>query len=221
MTFDWAPFATTFQLAAVTTGILFLVGLPLAWWLAHSRWKFRFVAEALVAMPLVLPPSVLGFYVLILLHDHGWIGGFFKSAFDVSLAFSFTGLVIGSVLYSLPFMIQPLQAGFEQLSPSIREAAYTLGKSAWVTFRKVLLPNMRPALLTGLVLTFAHTVGEFGVVLFIGGNMESTRVASIAIYDSVNQMQYEHAHWYSLVLFAISFSVLLVVYFFNKKLRTF
>ncbi len=217
MPYDWGPLLITFKLALITTVILWFIAIPLAYWLAYSKSKIKFVFEALVSMPLVLPPSVLGFYLLILLGSEGIIGGFFAETFDIQLAFTFKGLVIGSIIYSLPFMVQPIQAGFQNLPPSLKEAAYTLGKSRWQTLMRVLLPNMIPSLITGVVLSFAHTIGEFGVVLMIGGNLEDTRVASIAIYDQVMNLEYAGANFYSLVLFIISFSILMAVYFFNKK----
>lgn len=222
MEFDWAPLFVTFKLALITTLVLLLIGVPLAWWLAYSKWRPKFLVEGLVAMPLVLPPSVLGFYLLLLLSEKGVIGSFFKETFNMDIAFTFKGLVIGSVIYSLPFMVQPLQSGFESISTSIREAAFTLGKSRWTTFWKVLLPNIRPSLITGLVLTFAHTIGEFGVVLMIGGvNNADTEVASVAIYRRFNNMDYSDAHIYALILVCISFSILVAVYFLNKRYRTF
>ncbi|WP_420583433.1 molybdate ABC transporter permease subunit [Reichenbachiella sp.] len=148
------------------------------------------------------------------------LGKFLASTFDLSIAFTFTGLVIGSVIYSLPFMIQPIQSGFQQLSPSLKEASYTLGKSRCQTLTMVLLPNIKNSLLTGIVLSFAHTIGEFGVVLMIGGNLDETRVASIAIYDSVNKLDYAAAHSYSLLLLLFSFIILTLVYSFNKKTVT-
>ncbi len=214
---NWTPFLITFKLASITTLILFVVAIPLAYWLAYSKSKFKFFIEALVSMPIVLPPSVLGFYLLIMLGSDGLIGGMTKSLFDVSLAFTFTGLVIGSVIYSLPFMVQPIQNGFESLPKSYKEASYTLGKSRWTTLLKVLLPCIKPALLTGVVLSFAHTIGEFGVVLMIGGNLEETRVASIAIYDSVNMMDYDTANTYSFILLLFSFVVLSAVYLISKR----
>lgn len=214
---NWTPFYITFKLALITSSILFIISIPLAYWLAYSKSKFKFLVEALVSMPIVLPPSVLGFYLLIALGNDGFIGGFVKSIFDVNLAFTFTGLIIGSVIYSLPFMVQPIQNGFESLSPSLKEASYTLGKNRWTTLTKVLLPCIKPALLTGIVLSFAHTIGEFGVVLMIGGNLEETRVASIAIYDSVNAMDYDTANSYSFILLIFSFIILSLVYLITKK----
>jgi molybdate transport system permease protein len=218
MEFDWTPLLLTFKLALVTTAILFVLCIPLAYWLAYSKTRFKFFFEALVAMPLVLPPSVLGFYLLMLLSQNGVIGSFFIDTFDFRLAFSFTGIVIGSVIYSLPFMVHPIQNGFENLAPSLKEASYTLGKSRWQTLWKVLLPNMKPAVITGLVLSFAHTIGEFGVVLLIGGQLPGTKVASIEIYNLASAHQFSEAHVYSFVLFAISLTILMLVFFFNKKM---
>lgn len=217
---EWNTIYITFKLAIITTSILLLVGIPLAYWLAYGSSKLKFFFEALIALPLVLPPTVLGFYLLIAFSSQSSLGKFLDSHFNLSIAFTFSGLVIGSVIYSLPFMIQPIQAGFQQLSPSLKEASYTLGKSRWQTLTMVLLPNIKSALLTGIVLSFAHTIGEFGVVLMIGGNLDETRVASIAIFDSVNRLDYATAHSYSLLLLLFSFVILALVYFFNKKAMT-
>ncbi|MGL1888755.1 MAG: molybdate ABC transporter permease subunit [Reichenbachiella sp.] len=214
---EWSPLLITLKLALVTTTILLMASIPLAYWLAYSKMKFKFLLEAMVALPLVLPPSVLGFYLLISFGKHSILGAFLDHKFDISIAFTFTGLVIGSMIYSLPFMVQPIQAGFQNLSPSLKEASYTLGKSWWQTLIKVLLPNIKASLWTGIILSFAHTIGEFGVVLMIGGNLDHTRVASIAIYDSVNKLDYNAAHTYSLILLVFSFIVLTIVYLFNKK----
>ena len=203
----------------MTTLILLVIGVPLAYWLSFSRVRFKSVFEALVAMPLVLPPSVLGFYLLLAFSPQHAFGHFLETVFDVRLLFTFAGLVVGSVIFSLPFMVQPVQAGFEALPASLAEAAATLGKSRWQTFRRVLLPNIRPALLTGTVLAFAHTIGEFGVVLMIGGNIPGeTQVASLAIYNEVESLHYGAAHFYALILFALSFTILLSVYTLNKRL---
>ena len=219
MNFDWQPLFLTFKLATMTTLILLVIGVPLAYWLSFSRVRFKSVFEALVAMPLVLPPSVLGFYLLLAFSPQHAFGHFLETVFDVRLLFTFAGLVVGSVIFSLPFMVQPVQAGFEALPASLAEAAATLGKSRWQTFRRVLLPNIRPALLTGTVLAFAHTIGEFGVVLMIGGNIPGeTQVASLAIYNEVESLHYGAAHFYALILFALSFTILLSVYTLNKRL---
>ncbi|MEL6535705.1 MAG: molybdate ABC transporter permease subunit [Bacteroidota bacterium] len=213
---DWAPLILTFQLAALTTLCLLVLGLPLALVLAYRKFRLKPVVETLVSMPLVLPPTVLGFYILLAFSPQNGLGSWLRDTLGLQLLFTFEGLVLASILYSLPFMVQPLQAGFSQVPASLREAAYTLGKSRWQTLWSVVLPNMRPALLTGAVLSFAHTVGEFGVVLMIGGNIPGeTKVASIAIYDEVESMNYGAANQYSLVLFAITFTILLTVYLVN------
>ena len=216
---DWQPLILTFKLAGIVTLILLVLGVPLAYWLAFSRMRYESALEALVAMPLVLPPSVLGFYLLLAFSPNNALGRFLDSSFDLRLVFSFEGLVVGSVIFSLPFMVQPVQSGFQALPASLAEAAYTLGKSKWRTFAHVLLPNIRPALLAGTVLAFAHTIGEFGVVLMIGGNIPGeTRVAALAIYDEVERLNYGGAHFYAAVLFALSFVILVTVYVVNKRL---
>ncbi len=213
---DWTPLVLTFQLATITTIILVLVALPLAYWLVHSRSYFKPIVETLVSMPLVLPPTVLGFYFLIAFSPNHAFGQWLDEYLGLRLVFSFTGLVIASVIYSLPFMVQPIQAGLAGLSPSLREAAFVLGKSKWITLWKVEIPNIKAALLTGIVLSFAHTIGEFGVVLMIGGNIPAqTKVASIAIYDEVEALNYSAANSYSLILFVITFCILLMVYAIN------
>jgi molybdate transport system permease protein len=221
MTYDWQPLLLTFKLAGVTTLILCFIGIPFAWWLSQTRIRFKPVLEALVSMPLVLPPSVLGFYLLLAFSPTHWFGHFMDQEVGLKLAFSFEGLVLGSVIFSFPFLVHPVQSGFQNLSPSLSEAAYTLGKSRWQTFLHVLLPNIKPQLLAGVVLAFAHTIGEFGVVLMIGGNMPGqTRVASIAIYDEVEALNYDAANFYALVLFGVCFTILLTVYLLNKKFLT-
>ncbi|WP_019140023.1 molybdate ABC transporter permease subunit [Noviherbaspirillum massiliense] len=218
MSYDWQPLLLTFRLAAITTAILLAIGIPLAYWVAHSRSRLKPVVETLVSMPLVLPPSVLGFYLLLAFSPQHAFGHWLEQWLHLKLIFSFEGLVIGSVIFSLPFMVQPIQAGFQALSPSLMEASRTLGKSDRVTLFRVLLPNIKPALLSGIVLSFAHTIGEFGVVLMIGGNIPGiTKVASIAIYDEVESLNYGAANFYSLVLFAVTFAILLTVYLVNKK----
>ena len=202
---DYTPFILSFKLAGATTAILFILSLPLAWYLAQTKSKIKPYLEAITSLPIVLPPSVLGFYILIV---------FTKT----NLAFTFTGLVIASCFYSLPFMVQPLQSGFEGLNKNMLEASYISGKGKVETIFKVALPNIKPALMTAIIITFAHTVGEFGVVLMIGGSIpEETKVASIAIYEFVEVMEYGMAHIYSAIMVAISFLVLLGVYFFNQK----
>ena len=208
----------TFKLAITTTIILFIIGVPIALWISTTKLKIKPIIETIVSMPLVLPPTVIGFYLLIFLGPNSAIGGFVETYFDTRLVLSYEGILIGSVISSFPFMIHPLQAGLQSLPKSLVEASYTLGKSKFQTLLHVQLPNIRSSLLTGIVLTFAHTVGEFGVVLMIGGNIPGqTRVASLAIYDEVEGLNYDVANQYALTLFAISFVVLLIVYSVNKK----
>ncbi|HVZ56749.1 MAG TPA: molybdate ABC transporter permease subunit [Chitinophagaceae bacterium] len=216
---DPGPLWLTLKLALVTTLILLGLGIPLASWLAYRRTRWKAVAEVFVSMPLVLPPSVIGFYLLLAFSPTTGLGRFLENSLGLRLAFSFPGLVIASVLYSLPFMVHPLQSGFASLPPQLREASYVLGKTRWQTLWRVLLPNMKPALLSGTVLSFAHTIGEFGVVLMIGGNIPGqTRVASIAIFDEVESMNYHSANLYALILFAVSFLILLVTYLVNHRI---
>src|SRR5687768_15622227 len=198
---EWDPFLLTFKLAAVTTVILFVVSIPLAYWLTYSRYKIKYIVEVLVSLPLILPPSVLGFYLLLAFSPENAFGKFLQHYFDVRLVFTFQGLVIASLLYSLPFMVQPIHAGLKMLPVSLLEASYTLGKGRLTTLCHVLLPNIRASLITGCVLSFAHTVGEFGVVLMVGGNIpEETRVVSIALYDEVEAMHYSTANQYAIIL---------------------
>ncbi len=213
---DWTPLVLTFKLAAVTTMALGVLGIPLAYWLAYTKNRMKPVVEALVSMPLVLPPTVLGFYLLVAFSPSNSFGQWLERWFNLRLIFSFEGLVFASILYSLPFMVQPIQSGFSGISSSLQEAAYVLGKSKLTTLFKVLLPNIKPSLLTGAVLSFAHTIGEFGVVLMIGGNIPGqTKVASIAIYDEVEALNYTAANTYSIILFVITFTILLAVYLLN------
>ena len=216
---DWQPLWLTFRLAIITSTILFVVALPLAYWLAFAKFKGRGLVEAIIGMPLVLPPSVLGFYLLLAFSPSYWFGAWIENILGLRLVFSFPGLVIGSVIYSLPFMVYPLRAGLQSLPASLREASYTLGKSRFETFYKILLPNCKSAILTAIVLTFAHNVGEFGVVLMIGGNIPGvTKVASVAIYNEVEALNYAGANQYALVLFTITFIILLLVYSINNRL---
>jgi len=218
---DYTPFYLTLKLAFTTTVILFIFGLPLAYLLSYSKIRLKSFIEALVALPLVLPPSVLGFYLLLILSKNGFLGKFWQELFGHQLAFHYEGIVIASVIFSFPFMVHPLLSGFRSVNKSLIEASYTLGKSKIQTLFKVILPNMKPAILTGLVLSFAHTIGEFGVVLMVGGSIDGeTKVVSIAIYDAVEKIDYATAHVYAAILFALSFFTLLVVYMFNKKFET-
>jgi molybdate transport system permease protein len=216
---DLEPLWLTLQLAVVTTAILFFIGIPLANWLAYEKTKGKAIVEVLVSMPLVLPPSVIGFYLLLAFSPSQSFGKFLETHFDIRLVFSFPGLVIASVIYSLPFMVHPIQSGFAAVPEGLREAAYSLGKTKWQTLIRVLLPNIKSSLLSAIVLTFAHTIGEFGVVLMIGGNIPGeTKVASIAIFDEVESMNYASAGTYAFILFATSFIILLSVYLINHRL---
>ncbi len=211
----------TFQLAASTTLILLVIGMPIAWFLAYSRFALKPVLEALVSMPLVLPPTVLGYYMLLAYSPRYWFGEWLGRVFDVRLAFTFEGILIASVIFGLPFMVQPLQSGLRSLPENLREASHTLGKSEAVTFFRVLLPNIKPSLIAAIALTFAHCIGEFGIVLMVGGNMQGvTRVASVAIYDEVQSMNFTTAHQYAFILFAVSFILLTIIYSINKKQDT-
>ncbi len=208
----------TLKLAGITTMILLIFGTPLSWWLAHSRNKFKFIIEAVVALPLVLPPTVLGFYLLIALGPNGPMGGVLNAIGVESLAFTFTGLIIGSVLYSLPFVVQPLRDAFVSIGTRPLEVAATLRASPIDRFLTIVIPLARPGFLTAAILGFAHTMGEFGVVLMIGGNIpDKTRVLSIAIYDHVESMQYGQAHWLAGGLLVFSFIMLLFVYALNRR----
>ena len=217
MNYDPAPLLLSFELALWSTAILLLIGVPLAWWLAFGSHRCQPIVETLIAMPLVLPPTVLGFYLLLLFGRGGWLWSLLNPL-GIQLVFTFEGLVVASVIASLPFMVHPLQSGFRAVPLSLVEASYTLGKSRLTTLLRVLLPNMKPALLAGIVLTFAHVVGEFGVVLMIGGSIPGvTRVASIAIYDEVQGLNYSVANSHALILFAVTFAVLLIVYEFSRR----
>ena len=217
---DLSALFITLKLAGITTLILLIIGTPFAWWLARSRWRFKFIIEALVAMPLVLPPTVLGFYLLIMLGPHGPLGALMQSLGGKPLAFTFTGLVIGSVIYSMPFVVQPLQAAFTTIGNRPLEVAATLRASPLDRFFTVALPLARTGFLTAAVLGFAHTIGEFGVVLMIGGNIPGeTQVISIAIYDHVEGLEYSHAHWLSGGLLVLSFLLLMAVYAFNRRFK--
>jgi molybdate transport system permease protein len=215
---DWQAFWLTIRLATLVTIILLIVGLPLAYWIAYSRCRWRFLVEAVVAMPLVLPPTVLGFYVLVALGSRSPLGRWWQAMTGHTLAFTFTGLVIGSILYSLPFAVQPFAASFSQVDSRLIAASSTLGASRLRTFRRVILPLSNSGLLTGVALTFAHTMGEFGVVLMVGGNIPAvTRTVSIDIYDQVQALNYAAANQTALVLLAISFLSLCLVYGVNRK----
>jgi molybdate transport system permease protein len=206
------------RLAFFVSAILFVVGLPLAYWLVYSRWRWKFLLEAIVALPLVLPPTVLGFYMLLAMGPRGPLGKLWQAAFGHGLAFTFPGLVIASVLYSLPFAVQPLVASFETVDRKLLDASAVLGAGPIRTFLQVILPLSVPGIVTALVLSFAHTLGEFGVVLMVGGNLAGvTRTVSIDIYDRVQSLDYASASRTSLVLLVISFAVLAAVYGINRR----
>ncbi len=216
---ELAPIWVTLKLASLTTFILLLIGTPLAWWLSTTRNPFKVVIESVVALPLVLPPTVLGFYLLIALSPDGYIGQLWSYVSHTPLSFSFSGLVVGSVIYSMPFVVQPLQASFEMVGKPLQQAANTLGASPLDTFKNIVLPLSRRGFLVAITLGFAHTVGEFGVVLMIGGNIpEVTQVLSIVIYDHVEVLEYTQAHYYSIGLLIFSFIVLFLTYSLNRKL---
>ena len=218
MLIDWQAFLLTIELAVIVSAILFVIGLPLAYWIAFSRLRWKFLVEALVALPIVLPPTVLGFYVLVALGSQSPLGRWWQSLTGHTLAFTFTGLVIGSVLYSLPFTVQPFAASFASVDRKLLAASATLGASPMRTFFRVVMPLSAPGLVTGVVLTFAHTMGEFGVVLMIGGNIPGvTRTVSIGIYDQVQASNYASANAMALLLLVFCFAVLAIVYALNRR----
>ena len=215
---DAGPILLTLGLAAVTTVVLLLLGTPLAWWLAHTRSRVKPIVEAITALPLVLPPTVLGFYLLLLFSPNSPLGGFWLTVTGSTLAFSFIGLVIASTIYSLPFMVQPLQTAFEAVGRAPLEAAATLGATPRDAFFSVATPMALRGFLTACVLTFAHTIGEFGVVLMVGGNIPGrTKVISIAVYEHVETLNYSEAHLLAGGLLVFSFLVLVTVYALNRK----
>src|SRR5947208_9685994 len=218
MAIDWQAFWLTLQLAITVSLLLLLLGLPVAYWIAFSRWRWKFLVEALVALPIVLPPTVLGFYVLVALGPRSPLGGWWIAITGHTLAFTFEGLVIGSILYSLPFAVQPFAASFAAVDPRLMAASQTLGVSKFKTFFRIVLPLSISGLVTGVALSFAHTMGEFGVVLMVGGNIPGvTRTVSIDIYDKVQAFNYSGANVTALVLLMISFAVLSTVYALNRR----
>jgi molybdate transport system permease protein len=216
---DWQAFWLTIRLSAVVAAILVVVGVPAACWITWSRWRWKFLAEAVFALPIVLPPTVLGFYVLVALGRHSPLGRGWEALTGHTLAFTFEGLVIGSILYSFPFAVQPFAASFAAVDPRLLAASQTLGASRLRTFFRVILPLSVSGVVTGVVLSFAHTMGEFGVVLMVGGNIPGvTRTVSIDLYDKVQAVDYAGANATALVLLAISFVTLAVVYGLNRRL---
>ena len=218
MAIDWQAFWLTLQLAAVVSAILFALGLPIAYWIAFSRRRWKFLVEAAVALPIVLPPTVLGFYVLVALGSRSPLGRWWQSLTGHTLAFTFAGLVIGSILYSLPFAVQPFAASFSSVDRKLMAASATLGASPFRTFSRVVLPLSVPGLITGIALSFAHTMGEFGVVLMVGGNIPGvTRTVSIDIYDKVQTSNYSAANETALLLLVLAFAILSFVYAVNRR----
>jgi len=221
MAIDWQAFSLTLQLAVTVSAVLLVLGLPIAYWIAFSGWRWKFLVEAVVALPIVLPPTVLGFYVLVALGPRSPLGRWWISLTGHTLAFTFSGLVIGSILYSLPFAVQPFAASFAAVDRKLLAASATLGASPLRTFFRVIAPLSIPGLITGAALTFAHTMGEFGVVLMVGGNIPGvTRTVSIDIYDRVQASDYAAANQTALLLLVLCFAVLTVVYGLNRRAWT-
>jgi molybdate transport system permease protein len=215
---DWQAMKLTLELALIVSAILAAVGLPLAYWITYSSWRGKFLIEAIVALPIILPPTVLGFYLLVAFGSRSGFGRWWQSLTGHPLAFSFTGLVIGSIIYSLPFAVQPFAASFASVDRSLLAASATLGAGKWRTFWRIIFPLSKPGVIAGIALSFAHTVGEFGVVLMIGGNIPGvTRTISIDIYDRVQAAEYAAANVTALVLLVFSFAVLAIIYGVNRK----
>ncbi|MEZ5386580.1 MAG: molybdate ABC transporter permease subunit [Prosthecobacter sp.] len=215
---DWQAITLSLRLSTCTTCILIALGLPLAWWLVNTRWRWRFLLEAVVALPLVLPPTVLGFYVLMAIGPHSPVGRLYESVFGTRLPFSFQGLLIASVLYSLPFAVQPFLSAFATVDRRMVEASWCLGVGSFGTFRRVVLPLAWPGVLAGVVLSFAHTMGEFGVVLMVGGNLPGvTRTISVSIYDEVQALNYSAANQTALAMLLFSFFVLSLTYALQRR----
>ncbi|PMP63900.1 MAG: molybdate ABC transporter permease subunit [Caldimicrobium thiodismutans] len=218
---DFLPFWLTLKLAFWTTLILLIIGIPIGYYLAYTKYKINLLFEAIINLPLVIPPTVLGFYLLLILNPKGIIGSFWHKLFGKSLVFHFEGIVVASVIYCFPVMINPLVSGFRSVPKNLIEVSLTLGKSKLETLIRVILPNMKFSVLTGIVLTFAHTLGEFGIVLMIGGSIEGeTKVVSIAIYDAVEKLDYSTAHIYSAILLIFSLLTILSVYILNRRLSS-
>lgn len=213
-----SPLLLSLQLALATSSLLLLLGLPLAWWLAFTRFRLRFMIESVVALPIVLPPTVLGFYLLLEFGSRGWLGAFWQRFTGHTLAFSFEGLVLGSVVYSLPFAVQPFTAAMASVDGRLLAASASLGASSWRTFWRITFPLALPGIVTGFALSFAHTLGEFGVVLMVGGSIAGrTQTASIAIYDNVQMLDYQAAARQSIILLAISFALMIAINALNRK----
>ena len=216
---NWTAIRLTLELAVLTAVILLVVGLPIAYWITYSRRRWKFLVESVVALPLVLPPTVLGFYILVAIGPHSPLGRWYAELVGHPLPFTFEGLLFASVLYSLPFAVQPFSSGFEQVDRRLIEASWTLGLSKLATFFKLIVPLSTAGIVTGFVLSFAHTLGEFGVVLMVGGNIEGvTRTVSIEIYDDVQSLNYAVAAKTAALLLGISYLVLIGVYGLNRRM---
>ena len=218
MQFDWGPLILSAKLALITTVLLGVIGVVLVYFIHFYSFKARPFLKALISLPLVLPPSVLGFYLLVSFNPEEGIGYFFNSVFGLRLIFSFAGLVVASIIFSFPFMINPILSGLETLPRFFQEVSFTLGKGNLQTYLRVLLPQIKPSIIVASIMTFAHTVGEFGVILMIGGNIpDETRVASIAIYNEVEGLNYASANQYALILLIFSFVILTLVYYYQAR----
>jgi molybdate transport system permease protein len=215
---DWHAIALSLKLSACTTLALLLIGLPLGWWLAQSRWRWKFLIEAVVALPIVLPPTVIGFYALMAMGPQSPFGRAYESLFGSALPFSFQGLLLASILYSLPFAVQPFASGFASVDKRLLEASWCLGVGRFGTFLRIALPLAWPGILTGVILSFAHTIGEFGVALMIGGNIpKETRTVAISIYDQVQALDYAAANRTALCLLVFSFAALAATYGLQRR----
>ncbi|MSN95961.1 molybdate ABC transporter permease subunit [Campylobacter sp. FMV-PI01] len=215
---DFTPFMISFKLAFLTTAILFFITIPLAWVLSQSSSKFKPLIQSVCTLPIVVPPTVMGFYILLAFSKNSFLGKFLHDNFGLDLVFSFEGILFASCIYSLPFMFGPLLSGFESLNKNMIEASYLCGKGRLKTITQIALPNIKPSILTAIVITFAHCIGEFGIILMVGGSIEKqTKVASIAVYEFVEILDYKSAHIYSLIMLGMSFLVLFGVYAFNQK----
>lgn len=217
---DYTPFYITFKLACFTTLILLVIGLPVAYFLAFSKWKGRVFLESLMMLPIILPPTVLGFYFLIYLGPASSVGAFIYEYFGISLAFSFEGILLGSLIFCTPFMLTPIMNGFRSIPKNLIESTYLLNKSRINALWYVFIPYIKKGILNGVLLTFAHTIGEFGLVLMIGGKMKETNVASVAIYDQMNAMNYESVHIYALILLLVSFVLIVCLNIFTRNSRS-
>jgi molybdate transport system permease protein len=215
---DWQPFILSLELALIVTVMLLLISIPISYYLAYSNSVLRSIVDASVNIPLILPPTVLGYYFIVIFKPDSFLGRFFKNVLGLDMVFSFEAVVLASVIYSLPLMTGSLKSGFEGVPKSLSEASYTLGKGKFVTLLRVLLPNIKPAIITSIVMTFAHTIGGFGIVFMVGGNIPGkTKVASTALYSYFNSLDYKSANIYALILFAMCFLFLLLINLLKRK----